>query len=223
MKKKKWTSEESFEAIQNSKWARITETLYGIIMLNVMFILFSFSGLLIFGIGPATLAIYEWLKVNEGLYVEPSMIKSIWKYFKKYFLIGNGLMYMLVVIGFIFIHNISYYFSTTSYLAQIGLLVICGLFILFTFITINIFWVYVNFESLQFADKVRTSFYIIFKKPFLFIRLTVILLGFLFLMLLFPQFSIFFGFATPIYIINKELTISLASLFATDDQHQEEE
>lgn len=222
MKTKK-TQDEKFEAVQNSRWAQVCETLYGIIMLNVMLILFSFCGLLVFGVGPATMAGYHWLIDNEGLYVDSSMIKDFWKLFKKYFWKGNIIFYSLLIISFVFIQNVIYYATSSSQLASVGLLIVAILGMLFIGISENILWVSIKFNKLSVIDKIRTSFYLVFKKPFLFLKLTLILIGFLFIMFLFPQFSIFFGFATPIYIIYKELTNGIDIEIINYQENQEEE
>lgn len=216
--KKNISQEERFEKIQKSKWAKACDMLFGLIVLNANIIIFSILGLGVFGIGPAIYAGFEILNENQGVNLGTSIFKDFWRCYKKNFVKGNILFYSILVILLVFLKNIFYYTAGNSMFTIIGSYVIGALFILFIATICSYYTVDVKYKEKTFKDRLRISFYLIFIKPS--IILTIILLSVLFgiLMLLFPQFIIFFGIATPIYIMFKPVNKYINSLIMQDEE-----
>lgn len=216
--KKNISQEERFEKIQKSKWAKACDMLFGLIVLNANIIIFSILGLGVFGIGPAIYVGFEILNENQGVNLGTSIFKDFWRCYKKNFVKGNILFYSILVILLVFLKNIFYYTAGNSMFTIIGSYVIGALFILFIATICSYYTVDVKYKEKTFKDRLRISFYLIFIKPS--IILTIILLSVLFgiLMLLFPQFIIFFGIATPIYIMFKPVNKYINSLIMQDEE-----
>lgn len=199
--KKNISQEERFENIQKSKWARGCDMLFGLIVLNANMIIFTILGLGILGTGPSIYAAFELLNENQGLNFGPSIFKDFWKTYKKNFLRGNILFYSILIIFLIFVRNIKYYMIGNSIFTIIGSYIVGALFILFLSTICSYYTVDVKYKDKTLKDKLRISFYMLFIKPSIILKIVLFSVLFGMVMLLFPQFIIFFGMATPIYIM----------------------
>ncbi|WP_453991119.1 YesL family protein [Bacillus nitroreducens] len=100
--------------------------------LNILWILFTIGGLVIFGVFPATIAMLATLRqfINKN---EPPVFKTFWTYYKKEFLGSNKLGLIISVIGLILYMNISFLQSTSSEMSGFlfySSLVMCCIYIL---------------------------------------------------------------------------------------------
>ena len=86
--------------------------------INILWILFSLAGLIIFGFFPATVAMLatlrQYLQKND-----PPVFKTFWNYYKTEFFASNKLGAISVVIGFILFININFLQSTSRKLSEI--------------------------------------------------------------------------------------------------------
>lgn len=76
-----------------------------IIKLNLIFWLFSFSGLLVFGIGPALKTINE-LFINYKFNDKEITLNTSWSIYKKNLLRGNSLFYTFLLASSFIIYNL---------------------------------------------------------------------------------------------------------------------
>ena len=89
-------NEEQFFRMQNSKFYRFFNRVSQIIVVNLCAILVAFCGLIVFGIFPVIFAATAFF--NDDLEQKtPKTLSAMFRYFKKYFLIGNVLM--LITVG----------------------------------------------------------------------------------------------------------------------------
>lgn len=84
--------------------------------INILWILFSLVGLVIFGFFPATIAMLatlrQFLQKND-----PPVFKTFWGYYKTEFISSNKLGAIIAGIGFIFFININFLQSTSGTLS----------------------------------------------------------------------------------------------------------
>lgn len=96
--------------------------------LNLLWILFTLSGGVIFGFFPATIAMLATLR-QFLIKNHPPVFKTFWHYYKKEFFGSNKLGLIIVVIGFILYMNINFLQSTsnegTSFLFYSSLVMSC--------------------------------------------------------------------------------------------------
>lgn len=81
--------------------------------INLLWILFTLSGFVIFGIFPATIAMLATLRqfIRKN---HPPVFLTFWHYYKKEFFNSNKLGLMIVAIGFILYLNITFLQSTST-------------------------------------------------------------------------------------------------------------
>ncbi len=86
--------------------------------INVLWILFSLIGLVIFGFFPATIAMLatlrQYLRKNH-----PPVFKTFWNYYKTEFITSNKIGAMITVIGLILYLNINFLQSVGGQLSEI--------------------------------------------------------------------------------------------------------
>ncbi len=85
--------------------------------INLLWILFSLVGLVVFGFFPATIAMLatlrQFLQKND-----PPVFKTFWKYFKAEFLASNKLGAIIVIIGLVLLTNINFLQSMDHKLSE---------------------------------------------------------------------------------------------------------
>lgn len=221
--KKNINQEEKFEKLQQSKWARISDLTFGIIVLNLNILLYSLLGLVVLGIGPSIYAGYALLDESEGLYFGSDVFKQFFKYYKANFIRGNILFYSIVGIYLILIRNLTFYASLSGTKGLIGLYIIATLLIIFSTSVISYYPIDIIYHQKTFKDRIRIAFYLIFVKPLIILKIIGMLAGFIFVMILFPQFFIFFGIGTPIYIIYKPISKFTYELLEANLNSEEKE
>ena len=86
--------------------------------INILWILFSLAGLVIFGFFPATIAMLatlrQYLQKND-----PPVFKTFWNYYKTEFFASNKLGAIIVVIGLILFINTNFLQSTSGTMSEI--------------------------------------------------------------------------------------------------------
>ncbi|WP_010283706.1 YesL family protein [Bacillus timonensis] len=85
--------------------------------LNLLWIFFTLSGLVVFGFFPATIAMLATLR-QFLIKNHPPVFKTFWHYYKKEFISSNKLGVIIVVIGFILYMNINFLQTTSNEVAS---------------------------------------------------------------------------------------------------------
>jgi uncharacterized membrane protein YesL len=81
--------------------------------INILWILFTLSGFIVFGFFPATIAMLATLRqFIRGNH--PTVLQTFWHYYKKEFINSNKLGLVIVAIGFILFVNIRFLHTTSN-------------------------------------------------------------------------------------------------------------
>ncbi|MEL3970864.1 DUF624 domain-containing protein [Rossellomorea oryzaecorticis] len=129
-------------------WDRFNTIVFGMLKLaylNLLWMLFTFIGLLIFGFFPATTAMFtivrKWLLREENLSVFP----EFWRTYKKEFLRSNGYGLIFMVIGYILYYDFTFIGLNSGKLTF--LVPVLLLILIWYIITLLFFFpVYVHFD-----------------------------------------------------------------------------
>ncbi len=196
---KKVTQEDKFDRIQRSTWARTMEALFNIIVLNAAMILGSALGLVFFGLGPSMVAGYVLLN-RRGLNLGPLVFKDFFTAYKENFFVANALFYINAIVLAFIIYCVLFYSILDSTFGTIGLYLNLVFLFIVIGVSLSVFYNYASMDEKSIIQAYRLSFYYMFLKPIHMFVLVVSLMAFSLLALLFPQFIMFFGLSTPIYI-----------------------
>lgn len=126
---------------------------------NILWVLFSISGLIFFGMSPASVALFtilrKWLMNETDIPIFRTFIDTYKKEFRKANRIGwlMAMIGMFLYIDFKFLNNIG---GTIQYVLSVPLLIIT---ILYLITVLYIFPVYVQYE-LRPVQYIKNSFYI---------------------------------------------------------------
>lgn len=114
--------------------------------INLLWILFTLSGFVVFGFFPATIAMLATLRqfIRKN---HPPVFQTFWHYYKKEFFNSNKLGLMIVVIGLILYMNINFLQSTpneiSSFLFYSSIIMSCIYFLIICYTMAS----YVEFEQ----------------------------------------------------------------------------
>ena len=158
--------------------------------LNLLWILFTLMGLFIFGLFPATIAMFTILR-KIVLKEDFNIFGLFWKTYKEEFFKGNLLGLFLVVINIITITHFLFFKEVTG-AVEVLFFPMVIVAILLLLMTLFVFPVYVHFH-LNFLNVFKTSFSFMLLYPLSSLSLVVNSLIFIFIMYNFPAIIIFYG------------------------------
>jgi uncharacterized membrane protein YesL len=155
-------------------WDRFNTIVYGMLKLaylNLLWILFTFTGLVMFGLFPATIAMFtivrKWLHREDGVPV----FHTFWAVYKKEFIQSNGYSLLFIGIGYILYYDftfISLNSGRLTFLVPVLVLILIGYIITLLFF----FPVYVHFD-LPFFKTLKQTLLIALTSPFEAIQILV--------------------------------------------------
>lgn len=174
------------EGIGLMNWEYFSKMAYKLMTLayiNLLWILFSIVGLGIFGLFPATTAMYAITRkiiIGEN---NPKIFSMFWIYFKKDFLKANGFGVIIVITVYILYLDFMFVVQKNDF----QFLLPVFLFILIAFIVtlIFLFPVYTHF-NLRFFQYIKQSFFIAITSPVELMAIIASAIAIYFLLTLFP-------------------------------------
>lgn len=184
---------DAFERVQNSRLYRFFECLYRLVLVNLCMILLSLCGLVVFGLFPAIYAAAAYFNdVFEGK--EGKVLRSMFGYFKQYFLAGNLLMLIYVpavALGFYSIYGQE--LSTILYLLLFCWLILAAV----------LFWylpaVSILYPEFKTKKKILFSLVMSCDRWVMTILFLAASIAWLYIVLLVPQLMMFIMFSTPVW------------------------
>ncbi|MGG3468555.1 DUF624 domain-containing protein [Neobacillus pocheonensis] len=160
--------------------------------LNVLWIAFTLLGLLIFGLGPATSAMFsisrKWIIGEDNIPVFRTFLTQFRSDFRKIFYLSA----ILFSVGALLLANLMFFTKGDVPLLQIAKILTVNLAIVYGVMLIYIFPVFCHFD-LKLLQYLKQSFYIGFLHPVftLFLVLGMVGIGFVFLKV--PGLMLFFS------------------------------
>ncbi|MFB5661067.1 YesL family protein [Alteribacillus sp. HJP-4] len=171
---------------------RIPEWILKFVYVNALWILFSCAGALLFGIFPATAALFvvvrKWIHGNT----EFPIFAVFWKIWKQDFLKSNALGYLLAVTGF----SLYVYYELIQLLNGSALQILSIIFFMAAFLfVITLFYafpVFAHYES-GVLTMIKTSFFMMIVSPLSTLMMLAGIAILYFTMVSFPGLFVLFG------------------------------
>src|SRR5690625_2503870 len=124
-----------------------SERIAKIVYINLLWIVFTLAGLIVFGIFPSTIALLvcfkKWLSKNVDENDFP-IFKTFFRIYKDEFLKSNRMGILFIIIGFILYIDIAYIAQFQSGLMRILTIVLISISIIYLYALIYSLIIYVN-------------------------------------------------------------------------------
>jgi uncharacterized membrane protein YesL len=165
----------------------LTEWITRFAYVNLLWIGFSLLGLVVFGISPATVAMFtiirKWIMGDN----EFPVFQTFWNSYKKEFLRGNRLGLIIALLAYIIFIDLNYIKLDT--IIQIPLYLIIFAIVM---TILYIFPVYVHY-NVTFIQLFKNSFFIMMVNPLSSIMMLIGFVALFFVMKFLPALLFFFG------------------------------
>ncbi|GGP13261.1 YesL family protein [Oceanobacillus neutriphilus] len=178
---------------------RITEWITRLAYVNLLWILFTLMGLVVFGAFPATVSLCtverQWIKKDTNV----SVWMTFWNTYRNEFLKANAVGYIFLIIGLVIYIDMRVFQGSSnilfSYVSYIFLIIL----IFYMFVGMFLFPVYVHFE-LKVLQYFKQTFLVAILNPFAIVSIAVSILITYFIMFYMPPLLIFFGISVLAFI-----------------------
>jgi uncharacterized membrane protein YesL len=165
----------------------LTEWITRFAYVNLLWIGFSLLGLVVFGISPATVAMFtiirKWIMGDN----EIPVFQTFWNSYKKEFLRGNRLGLIIALLAYIIFIDLNYIKLDT--IIQIPLYLIIFVIVM---TILYIFPVYVHY-NVTYIQLFKNSFFIMMVNPLSSIMMLIGFVALFFVMKFLPALLFFFG------------------------------
>ncbi|WP_419960749.1 YesL family protein [Psychrobacillus sp. BM2] len=160
--------------------------------LNLLWILFTLLGGVIFGFFPSTVSMFaivrEWLKGETDI----SLFSTFWKHYRDEFFKSNLLGVFVSLVSVVIALDILYIKSTTNELLTWTYLPLFAFMLLFIMFLCYLFPSFVHFD-LKLWQVIKNSFFIMLINPITTLLIFLCLLPFFYLVSLLPAIGFIFG------------------------------
>lgn len=130
---------------------------------NILWIVFSIMGLVIFGFFPATVAMFAVIRLS-GKDEDVPVFKTFWKVYKQEFLKSNLLGFIVIIIGIIFYMDFHFLKETSNTFLQQLYLPLIFLSCLFYLTVLYMFPIFVHYD-LKTVQIFKNAFLIMIMNP----------------------------------------------------------
>lgn len=167
-----------------NKFNSIALWMIKIAYLNILWILFSFVGLVLFGLFPATIAMFtitrKWLKGENDFRV----FHLFWKNFRKFFIKANGYALLFVGVGYLLYYDLLFLQLNNGKLYFLFPILI--LILISYIMTLLFFFSTFVYFDMKFFQYIKQSFLIAITSPFEAIQIVISIVMLYFIVTLLP-------------------------------------
>lgn len=179
---------------------RISEWVWRLFYVNILWLLFLFPGLIIFGFFPSTAAMFavtrKWVRGEPDIPV----FKTFWQSYKTEFVKSNIIGLILLLVIYVFYIDFQFIqISTTGFIRYLHIPLIVILFIS-ALVGLYVFPVFVHYDIKMF-QVFKNSFLLMIMFPFVTILMVVACIGVYWIMLRVPGLIPIFGGSLIVYVL----------------------
>lgn len=171
---------------------KISEWIWRFIFINILWCLFLFPGLIIFGIFPSTVAMFTVIRKWVIGDVDIPVFKTFWNSYKKDFYKSNLLGIVITLIGYVLYVDYQFLHFNTNSLTQILNIVLFIVIIIYVLMLMYVFPIFVHYE-IKIFEVLKNAFLIMIMYPFITIMMLAGSLLIYYVMTAFPGLIPIFG------------------------------
>lgn len=181
---------------------RVSEKVMLIAYINILWIMFSLLGLVLFGLMPATVAMFAVIRKLVLEEEEVPIFHLFWKKYKEEFVKANLYGYLLLFVGAFFVIDVMLFQSLDGLLFMIMTILSAGLLLVFWAVVLYFIPLYVHYE-LPLVQYIKTAFLLTIIHPIQ----TIVMISsgavIMFILMLLPGSLFFFSGSLYCFIIMK--------------------
>lgn len=170
------------------------------VYVNLLWGLFTFVGLVIFGFFPATAAMFAVTRKWVMGETDVPVFKTYWKSYKTEFLKSNILGIILVVIGYILFIDIRFFQSTDIGILQILYIPLLIVTFVFSLALLYVFPIFVHYD-IKLHLVLKNSFFLMIMNPLSTMMMIAGLIIIYYMMMLVPGLILFFTGSTVAFVL----------------------
>lgn len=179
---------------------RVGNWIIRLFTLNLLWIFFSLLGLLIFGLFPATVAMYtvvrKWIKGNKDI----PILRTFWDSYRTNFSKANALGLIQFVIAYIIYIDYMFLNTLSGWVAVLLNVILISVLILFSVVILFTFPIFVHYE-LRIFQYIKTSIIIGISYPIQTILMLLCIVLIYVIINIIPGFFLFFGSILSFFIM----------------------
>ncbi|KAB8139310.1 DUF624 domain-containing protein [Gracilibacillus oryzae] len=176
------------------------ETVLLLLYVNLLWVCFTLLGLVFFGIGPSTVAMFtvfrKWSMGEDDL----PAFRIFWQTYKKEFIRANGLGLLLLFIGYMLYINFTFFEVDIVWLQQLSKILLIIAAIVYGIMIIYIFPMYVHYDN-KLVAYFKNAVLIAVYSPIRTIYVIAACLTLYYLYFVLPVFLFFFGASLTSFVI----------------------
>lgn len=182
------------------KFYRFGEAVLLLLYVNFLWICFTLFGLVIFGFGPSTVAMFTiFRKWSMGRSDIPVFL-TFWRTFRKEFFKANAMGIVLLVIGYMLYINLNYLELNGEWISIISRYITLIISIIYGIMLIYIFPLYVHYEN-KFFSYFKNAILMAVYQPFRTIYTIAACLTLYYLFFMIPVFIFLLGASLTSFIV----------------------
>lgn len=167
----------------------IAEWLWRFLYVNILWLLFLFPGLVVFGLFPSTAAMFTVVRNWVTGDIHEPIFRVFWRAYKKYFVEANLLFLSFMLAGCILYLDYRFLQAEDGTIAQLLYFPFFTVIFLFSLMAMYIFPVFVHYD-LKTRQVIKNSFLVMIVSPISTLTMLVVIVAFYFtishLLVLFP-------------------------------------
>lgn len=141
---------------------RFGETVFLLLYVNILWIFFTLIGLVIFGFGPSTVAMYTVFRKWSMGENDVPVFTTFWESYRKDFLKANALGIVILAIGYMLYVNLNYFELQGAWISVISRYLLLIAAAIYGIMAIYIFPLFVHYENkffIYFKNSILVAIY----------------------------------------------------------------
>lgn len=184
--------------VESALW--LCEWIMRLAYVNLLWLLFTLAGMIVFGIAPATAALFSvQVKWSTGDVTSP-IFRTFWKNYKASFLKANLLGYFLAIVGWLLYFNLTFFATHDGVINKIVGLITLTVAIWYLITLFYSFPIYASY-NLKTIRIIKNAFIVGMLNPILTFGMILSSGSVIFIVLYFPKLLLFFGISLPCLMI----------------------
>jgi uncharacterized membrane protein YesL len=189
---------------------KVSNWILKLALINILWILFSILGLVIFGFFPATISMFSVISKLRRQEELP-IFKTFWKTYKQEFIKSNQMGFLLVTVAVIFYFDLYFIQETSNSILQLFYYPLIILIFIFCMCILYVFPIYAHYD-LKIFQIFKNAFLIMIANPLATFAIISSVIVIAVITMFFPAILLFFSGSILAYLITSAASNSFSKI-----------